>query len=245
MDRYQQRDELSYYELLGVNQDVETEELRRRFKKLVGELHIDQYLRFDFDEETLEKLKQLFISVNKAHQVLSDPAQRHEYNLEQELLNSGEHGADGVSSQKRDLNQLLQAEQLTREAIGLVKNGKVELAAEKVQAALEINADDPLSESVSIYIDGLLAKSSNASAAVIRQHIDRLEVLTMTYESREEPFFYLSVLYGYCQEYKRAITAAERALAINAHFAEAKSQLRHLQRGMQDDRKKGGFFRRR
>ena len=223
--------------------DVEGEELKRSFKKLVGELHIDQYLRFEFDEATLEKLKQLFISVNRAHQVLSDPTQRHEYDLEQELIESG--GGDATPLQKRDLTQLLHAEQCTREAIGFLKNGKVDLAAEKVQTALEINADDPLSESVSIYIDGLRAKSSNASVAVLRQHIDRLEALVTSYESREEPFLYLGILYGYCQEYKRAISSIERALEINPHFAEASSQLRHLQRSQQGNTKKGGLFRRR
>jgi tetratricopeptide (TPR) repeat protein len=243
IERYQQRDALSYYELLGVQHDVETEELRRRFKKLVGELHIDQYLRFDFDEDTLEKLKQLFISINRANQVLSDPNQRGEYDLERELMSSGE--TNNSLQQKRDLSQLLHAEQLTREAVNFVKNGKLDLAVEKIKAALEINTDDPLTESVSIYIDGLRAKSGNASMAVLRQHIDRLEALVRSYESREEPFLYLGTLYGYCEEYKRGIQAVERALEINPHFAEAKSQLRHLQRLMQSATKKGGLFRRR
>ena len=130
-----------------------------------------------------------------------------------------------------------------------MKRGKLEIASEKVEAALTINADDPLTESVSLYIGGLKAKSSNASIAVIRQYIDRLEALVVTYENREEPFLYLGVLYGHCQEYTRGLKAVERALAINPHFAEANSQLRHLQRLSEEEQKKsskrGGLFRRR
>lgn len=70
----------------------------------------------------------------------------------------------------------------------------------------------------------------------------------MTYENREEPFFYLGVLYGYCEEYKRGIKAIEKALELNPHFAEANSQLRYLQRLGQTEAekptRKGGFFKR-
>ena len=116
--------------------------------------------------------------------------------------------------------------------------------------SLSINADDPLTESVKIYIDGVKAKSKGASVAVLRQYIDRLEALTITYETREEPYLYLSVLYGYCEEYKRGIKAAERALEINPHFGEASSQLRHLQRSdpqpkTEKTARKSGLFRRR
>ena len=107
---------------------------------------------------------------------------------------------------------------------------------------------------VKIYIDGLRAKTKGASSAVLRQYIDRLEGLTTTYDSREEPFLYLSILYGHCEEYTRGIKAIEKALELNPHFAEANSQLRHLQRLGQSkskgkesskSQKSSGFFRKR
>ncbi len=252
LDVYERRASLNHYELLNVESNVDQDALKKVFKKLVAELHIDRFLRFDFSEDILESLKQLFIEYNKAYQVLSHPDQRQEYDLEiQQTHSSGSdaHGG-GAANQKRDLAQLLQAEQLTKEAVNFVKSGKLDLAEEKVEVSLSINADDPLTESVKIYIDGVKAKSKGASVAVLRQYIDRLEALTITYETREEPYLYLSVLYGYCEEYKRGIKAAERALEINPHFGEASSQLRHLQRldpqsKTEKTARKSGLFRRR
>ena len=245
IDLYHKREELNHYELLDLESDVDTPQLSRVFKKLVAHLHIDQYLRFDFSEETLDQLKQLFITVNRAYQVLNDPEQRREYDLTLSL--GGDQGGSQETTPQRDLAQLLRAEQLTREAINFVKRGKLDLAQEKVEEALSINTNDPLSESVKIYIDGQRAKSGGASIAVLRTFIERLEALVLTYEGREEPFLYLGVLYSYCQEYKRGVRALERALEINPHFAEASSQLRHLQRLASDgsDAKRSGLFKRR
>ncbi len=228
LELYERRADLNHYELLGVETQASTDEIRQVFKKLAGELHIDRFLRFDFSDDTLEAMKQLFIEFNKAYQVLIDDTQRQEYDLELKLANDSD--GESVASGKRDLGQLLQAEQLVREAINFVKMGKVDLAEQRVNDALEINSDDPLGESVKIYIAGLNAKAKGASNAAIRPFIDRLEVLTNSYESREEPFLYLSVLYSYCEEYSRALKAVDKALEINPHFAEASSQKRHLQR---------------
>ena len=229
LELYRQRSELNHYELLGISEETEADEIRQVFKKLAGELHIDRFLRFDFTEETLESLKQLFIEFNKAYQVLSDPEQRQEYDLERQLVVDGD-AKQVANTAKRDLGQLLQAEQLVREAINFVKMGKTDLAEERVNEALSINSEDPLGESVQIYISGIRAKAKGASKAALRPFIDRLEALTNTYDSREEPFLYLSVLYGYCDEYSRGLKAIEKALEINPHFAEANSQKRHLQR---------------
>ena len=255
LDLYEKRTELTHYEILGVEENADVETVRKVFKKLAGELHIDRFLRFDFDESTLEKLKQLFITFNKAYQVLIDPMQRQEYDLERQLRGSdGEDSRGNASSKKRDLGQLLQAEQLVRESIQFIKVGKVDLAEQRVSDAIAINSDDPLAESVQIYIDGIRSKTKGASLAVLRQYIDRLEALTMIYDSREEPFLYLSILYGYCEEYARGLKAVEKSLEINPHFAEANSQIRHLQRLAQSktknkesgkSQKSGGFFRRR
>ena len=229
LELYEQRNELNHYELLGVSEESDVDEIRQVFKKLAGELHVDRFLRFDFNDETLESLKQLFIEFNKAYQVLINPSQRQEYDLERQLTNDGD-SKQVANAAKRDLGQLLQAEQLIREAINFVKMGKTDLAEQRVNEALEINSEDPLGESVQIYIAGLRAKAKGASNAALRPFIDRLEALTSSYDNREEPFLYLSVLYGYCDEYVRGLKAVEKALEINPHFAEANSQKRHLQR---------------
>jgi len=252
---YQERDNKSLYELLGLTEQASADEVKTRFKKIAGSLHIDKYLRFDLPEESLDALKKLFILLNQAQQTLSDPEARREYDLSRQLSSraaSAEGGAapSGPSAQ-RDLGQLLQAEQLVREAIQLLKHSKVELAESKLSAARALNDDDPLGDATGLYIEVLKLRAQGASNAVINSVADKLEVLTGSYDSREEPFYFLGMARVMTGDMKRAVSALERAVEINPHYAEANSQLRFAQRQSQggasakSPKSGGGLFGRR
>ena len=167
---------MTHYELLAVDPNISEADLKKTFKKLAGALHIDRFLRFDIPEDTLEILKQLFIAINRAYQVLVDPEQRNEYNLELE------QGLEGNESNQPDLESILHAEQLTRDAVKLLQQGHIDRAAEKIQKAQPIIPDNVLVEAIHIYTSAMKLKAKSASALVIRQHAERLDVLTQQHQ---------------------------------------------------------------
>ena len=118
----------------------------------------------------------------------------------------------------------------------------------KLSEAKTINEDDPLAEATSLYIEALKLRAQRASNAVINGVADQLEVLTGGYDSREEPFYFLGMTRVITGDFKRAVSALERAVELNPHYAEANSQLRFAQRQLSSSKSSkpsGGFFSRR
>ena len=76
------------------------------------------------------------------------------------------------------------------------------------------------------------------------QSIEKLEVLTAQFDSREEPFYYLGLLYINVERMDKAKEALESALEINPHYLEAKSQYRHVHRQLKEPQR-GKLFQRR
>jgi curved DNA-binding protein CbpA len=65
-----------FYEILGVQETSTPEEIRKAYLKLAKKLHPD---RFPNDEEKRAEAQAEFSKVTRAHDVLSDPKQRDEY----------------------------------------------------------------------------------------------------------------------------------------------------------------------
>ena len=63
--------EQDYYKLLGVPRDATQEQIRRAYREAALRLHPDRNVR---PGET-----ELFVDVNRAYEVLNDPARRSEY----------------------------------------------------------------------------------------------------------------------------------------------------------------------
>src|SRR5579883_1213671 len=68
--------EEDFYELLGVEETSTPEEIRKAYLKLAKKLHPD---RFPNDPEKRAEAQEQFSKVTRAHDVLSDPKQREEY----------------------------------------------------------------------------------------------------------------------------------------------------------------------
>lgn len=69
--------EKNYYDILGVNKDASTADIRKAFKKLSVKYHPDKHIN-DSDEDK-KKAEEKFKEINEAYETLSDEKKRQEY----------------------------------------------------------------------------------------------------------------------------------------------------------------------
>lgn len=75
---YKKIETMTHYEILGVNRNVSSSELKKNYYRLVKRFHPDRYFRIGHDE-LKNKLSKIFTMINNAYTVLSDSARRSEY----------------------------------------------------------------------------------------------------------------------------------------------------------------------
>ena len=83
-----------FYALLGVEESSSPEEIRKAYLKLAKKLHPD---RFPNDPEKRAEAQEQFSKVTRAHDVLSDPKQREEYEALRMLAKSKGAAAEVAS----------------------------------------------------------------------------------------------------------------------------------------------------
>lgn len=67
----------NYYDILGVNKDASTADIRKAFKKLSIKYHPDKHI--NDSEEDKKKAEEKFKEINEAYETLSDEQKRNEY----------------------------------------------------------------------------------------------------------------------------------------------------------------------
>jgi curved DNA-binding protein CbpA len=255
---FDKRTQYTHYEQLEIPNQADDAMITAQFKKKAAALHVDRFVRFEISDETLEKIKQVFISVNQAYQVLSNAQSRKEYdltlkhtsNVSTQNLNSPIKGATttanvvgGVVQATQDLNQIFKAEKITKEALHFIKIGKIDLAIARAKESLEINAEDVLALAAKTFGEFLQAKANQATVVVIGEFRDILQGLHANNEQREEILLYLGRVQLALNDLNNAKKSFEKAIALNPLFAEAKSELTLLLRRQEEEEsKKKGLF---
>ncbi|MEZ4435373.1 MAG: DnaJ domain-containing protein [bacterium] len=223
-------DTKNHYELLGVPKNADENAIRNAFRKLARDFHADRFARYGLDKDAQSAVQKVFISINRAHETLSDPARRTEYDLglEMRVGGSGRPGAAGGGAPQVD--QVFKAEKLVKDATILISRGEAEPAIERLKQALAVMPEDPVAKAALAFAEHLVAQSQGGSQVVLRRALEAVEEICRDLDNREEPFLYLGRLYRGVGEQEKAIKAFEQALRINPHYAEAGSELRHAQR---------------
>lgn len=72
---------LSYYQVLGIQEDASSADIKKAFLNLTRQFHPDKHHSSDA-EELAEKLNTIFASITEAYSTLSHPGKRQEYDQE-------------------------------------------------------------------------------------------------------------------------------------------------------------------
>ncbi|MFB6263709.1 MAG: DnaJ domain-containing protein [Bradymonadaceae bacterium] len=118
----------NYYEVLGVERDASEEEIRSTFRKAAKKWHADRY-GDELDEAEKKKVRKIFSALNSAHETLSDPDEREEYDR---ALETGD----------ADIESVIDAESSFRRGRNLLDAGRYEGAHEQFKEACELSPEN-------------------------------------------------------------------------------------------------------
>lgn len=241
----------NYYEVLGVARDADDKAIRAAFRLKARDYHGDRFARFKLEPEDAAAVQKVFIEVNRAHEALTDAAQRKEHDARLEMEARGQK-VDPSGDTRAHIAQALKAEKLVRNGVNLLRAGKAQAALERFDEALSITADDLIAISGRAYAEVLVARQTGPAVQILGRAREKLEGIVGELAGREsefgqpEPFLYLGLVYVLGEQWDKAEQVLKQAIAIQAHCDEAVSTLRHVQRKAAEPQKglKGLFGRR-
>ncbi len=241
----------NHYEVLGVARDADDKTIRAAFRQKARDYHGDRFARFKLSPEDAAVVQKVFIAVNRAHEALTDPAQRKEHDVKLEMEARGQK-VDPSGDPRAHIEQALKAEKLVRNGVNLLRAGKAQAAFERFDDALKITPDDLVATSGRAYAEVLVARQSGPAVQLMGRAREKLEGIVGELGGREsefgqpEPFLYLGLVYVLGEQWDKAEHVLKQAIAVQAHCDEAVSTLRHVQRKAAEPQKglKGLFGRR-
>ncbi|MCA9561306.1 MAG: J domain-containing protein, partial [Myxococcales bacterium] len=241
----------NHYDVLGVARDADDKAIRAAFRQKARDYHGDRFARFKLSPEDAAVVQKVFIAVNRAHETLTDPAQRKEHDVKLEMEARGQK-VDPSGDPRAHIEQALKAEKLVRNGVNLLRAGKAQAALERFDEALMITPDDLIATSGRAYAEVLVARQSGPAVQLLGRAREKLEGIVGELSGREsefgqpEPFLYLGLIYVLGEQWDKADHVLKQAIAVQAHCDEAVSTLRHVQRKAAEPQKglKGLFGRR-
>ncbi len=235
VDLYETLKSKNHYELLGINNKAGTNDIRRAFRRMARDFHVDRFAPFGLAKDALLPVQQVFIAVNRAHEVLSTPADRKEYDVRLEMEAQGHKVQESGAGVQVD--QAFRAEKLIRDGVALLIRGEAKAALPKLKKALESQPDDPVAKSGIAYGEYLIAQAQGGSRTMYARAKDIIDAVIADTDTRAEPFLFLGRLHRSVDALPDAARAYKKALSINPHLSEAKSDLRHVVRRFRQEDK--------
>ena len=216
----------SHYEIIALPKSVDVKSVHAQFRRLARDFHVDRFTKYGLSAEQMKKVQDVFMAINRAHEVLSSPEQRRDYDLQLDMAARGQKVPSNASP---DVGLIFRAEQLVKDGTTLLRNNKAEAAKAKFEEALGSTPGDVVARAGAAYSEFLLSigakNEPRAAAAQVA-----LEAVVTADVARDEPYLYLGRVYKLRGQDSRAIAQFQRALEVNPHCNEAGSELRHLQR---------------
>ena len=230
-------EDTSYYDLLGVDPEMDEAQLVREatngFRELAKEWHVDRY-----DTDSLggdayrEKLQEIFSAINNARQVLTNEEKRTEYDMK-------------LSGENTDIGALLNAENAFRKGQSMLDTGAYSGAHKQFEIACQENPDDIEYRAHYLYTEFLLLPKDGDGNPEDRRRTkeiyDEMDKIVDEIPDRAWILTFLGVIAMGLSSYREAGALFNEALQINPKSVTAKRQKRLLKMKMKRAQNKGFF----
>jgi len=234
-ERFEEIDDLTFFQVLGVAEDVSGEALQSAYYALVKVWHPD---RLGADVQDMKaQVAKVFGRISEAYQTLADTARREEY---RQVVQSG----GGTARDREMVERVVDSALLFQKGEVMFKRGSFGNAEALVQQAVTADPDQPEYQALLAWIQAHRMGDPPAMEEGQRSAHFEAQIKTLDKVLRQEPnyeraLFYRAVLLRRCGFYEKSIRDFRKAAHLNPHNIDAAREVRLYDRRKQ---KEGGLF---
>ncbi len=203
-----EKDKMNFYEILGVKENANEEEIRNAYFEAAKKYHPDKFSSFPEFFNYRSKLEDLFATINQAYQILSNKEERRKYDLELK------------GEVKKEFDPKERTRQLFQEAKNAISGRQFQLAIQKLSEIVYLKQED-------WKVLQLLGKAYLEENKLKEAEQALRKSLTLE-EKQPETHSLLGDLYLKAGLKARAIKEYQRSLDLNPANIEVKEKLNAL-----------------
>ncbi|MCX7991014.1 MAG: DnaJ domain-containing protein [Proteobacteria bacterium] len=212
--------EKNYYEILGVNQDAENGEIKKRYIELAKKYHPDRYNHYHLPKDLLQKIKENFQIIQTAYEILSDKDKRESYDatIQSPIL----------KEMMEKTENIINAEIAFKKGEILLKRRNYREARNYFKEAVNLNNREP-EYLVNLAITNIFLKDSHHDEHT-KEARSSLERAVYINPYCEKAYYYLGILNKLENRKDEAILCFKKTLNINPDNKEAYLELKGLEK---------------
>src|SRR5690554_4176716 len=222
-----------YYKLLGLNPDTTDQaSVVQQFRIKAREWHADRWGAVDLDADSKRKIQEIFAALNAAHQTLSDPEKRSDYDFNQQ---AGD----------QNIVNIIDAEGAFRRGKTMLQTGSYNGAHEQFRRAVKLHPDEDEYTAHFLYTEYLQIPKNEAGVPQKRQRAveiqEKLDALSIKSPENDSLLTFLGVVCLGLGQQTKAKNLFASALQNDPRNVEAQRQQRLIAMREERDSKKGFF----
>jgi hypothetical protein len=225
-EKHQKVQDVDLFQVLEVSPKADIEQIKKSFLKLAKIFHPDLVANSG-DEEIIDKMDDIFARLNEAHEILTDPKRRMEY----ESALAEESKPTGARPQE--------AKMYYEKAVVFLKKKNLGKAAESIRWAVDLDPKNANYLAYQVWINYQQCEQNEQDTRKAKS--DLYQIVRMNKNSFPAVRF-LSILYqklGDRDDYEKCLLMASR---LNPRDVETARELRLLQARKKKEAKRGKFL---